>query len=126
MDLLARLLGNMFPLRDRRVVPYHKSVLDWLLSRDGDGRPAASHAFTVDAEVGHALLASACSKLLLGSQLDARVGMAYALRHAVAHACRASGSSELLQALLLDFGVWHAIIKAGECYSSMVSVCLHR
>ena len=65
VDTLARLLGNIFPMRNDRVSPYHLSVLDWLLSR-GE-HPV--HEFTVDADLGHALLASACCKLLLGSPL---------------------------------------------------------
>ena len=40
--------------------------------------------------------------------------MAYALRHAVAHACQPQGSPDQLQALLLDFGAWHAIVLAGK------------
>ena len=42
------------------------------------------------------------------------IGRAYALRNAAAHACRPTGSPELLQALLLDFGAWFAIIEAGK------------
>jgi hypothetical protein len=120
----------MFPLRNGRVTPYHKSVLDWLLSQDAEGNAVVpAHTFAVKAEAGHALLARACCKLLLGTPLPLppppateeeeelgrpRVGEAYALRHAAAHACRRDGSPELLQGLLLNFGAWHAIVKAGE------------
>ena len=102
-------------------------------------------------KVGHALLACASSRLLIGSELPCTpppaqpissisteegnadppaspdessgaalcplesIGRAYALRNAAAHACRPTGSPELLQALLLDFGAWFAIIEAGKC-----------
>ena len=69
VDLLARLLGNIFPLRNGRITPYHKTVVDWLLP--SPDQPA--HKFTVNADVGHALLASACCKLLLGSPLPMAV-----------------------------------------------------
>ena len=150
VQLLVLLLSNMFPLRGGRVTPYHKSVRDWLLSQDAEGKPQIPrHAFAVNEEVGHALMALASSRLLLGLPLSCeppplpahssssevllpsadaqppdngkeggllgKVGGAYALRHAAAHACRPGGSPELVQALLLDLGAWLAVIEAGEC-----------
>jgi hypothetical protein len=61
---------------DPRVVPYHKSVLDWLdpASGDRDGsaeqaasvaRPSQRHAYSMDTTVGHRLLGQAAGQLVL-------------------------------------------------------------
>ncbi len=125
VDLLVRLLGNIFPIRHGVITPYHKTVLDWLLPVRG----GKDHPFKVDVQAGHALLARACKETLAEkfpfrlpkeatqndeAQEAVTTGERYALRHAVAHACRPGGSPQLLRDLLLDFGAWEAILRAGK------------
>ncbi len=129
MGLLVRLLGNIFPIRSHGVItPYHKTVLDWLLPVMG----GKDHPFKVDEQAGHALLARACRNTLAerfpfrlakeaarpneeqAAAGAATTGERYALRHAVAHACQPGGSPQLLRDLLLDFGAWEAILRAGK------------
>jgi hypothetical protein len=132
---LVRLLTSLFPCRGgdgghggseaeqqqtARVQPYHKSVLDWLTCSNGmDSGP-----FKVDAVIGHRLLARACAALtpLLRDVPEqevptpgaVRVGAAYCLRHAVAHAAL-SRDAPLLSMLLLDSeGLWGPTHAAGE------------
>ena len=131
VGLLVRLLGNIFPIPGV-ITPYHKTVLDWLLPVRG----GKDHPFKVDVQAGHALLARACRNTLAerfpfrlvkdaarpdeaqtaagAAGAAVTTGERYALRHAVAHACQPGGSPQLLRDLLLDFGAWEAILRAGK------------
>lgn len=131
--LLER-LGRFFPMQAaegtdvQRIVPYHKSVLDWFLChRDMDTQ-------------GHMQLARVCAAMLAqelpplsdgNAQRSAdeddsaalhnavqlwgtsTTGGWYALRHAVAHACR-SDSGGLLKTLLLNLTMWQAAYAVGK------------
>jgi hypothetical protein len=123
------------------VTPYHKSVLDWLAAEvppssefavsgvNGEELkwlPAAevpSPELRISSKVGHELAGAACTTLLAeraeseesqGVAPPAMPGArAYALRHAVAHACQ-SGMPALVEQLLTNFqGLWGDAYAAG-------------
>ncbi|KAF5838041.1 WD40-repeat-containing domain protein [Dunaliella salina] len=127
VDLLLRLLVNMFPVRlhsgSLKVVPYHKSVLDWL---------AEDPQFSVDAGQGHECLGKACfaavvaaktspSKLANHSGLETVSScqtsgsiLEYALHFGVTHLCLAHSCVKLLEDLILDFcGLWPMAFAQG-------------
>ncbi len=104
-------------------MPYHKSVLDWLGSREHAGEE-----LYVEASVGHAQAARGCCALA-SSLAAAPPGAAgpsplpqYVLLYAVRHACLALHSSAgklrevvvQLDRLLLAFGFWQAVFTSGE------------
>ena len=119
--LLARLLTSLFPRRaagggdttieSEIMYSYHKTVLDWLRYEE----KMDAKEFKVDVGTGHLLLARAS---YAKKNKKTSTG-AYALRHAVAHACQA-GDAELLKETLHDFSMWESIYTAGEC----VYVCV--
>ena len=110
--LLARLLPSLFPRRaagsgettieSEIMYPYHKTVLDWLRCEE----KMDAKEFKVNVGTGHLLFvrASLDKKTWLSSGSTG----AYALRHAVTHACQA-GDAKLLQGVLLNFTMWEAI-----------------
>lgn len=134
---LLRLLATLFPTRllslpdgQPRVMPFHKSVLDWL------GEPG--HAHSTDVRQGHALLGAACARLFtmcppLVATYPAEDGQAgsshaYALRHTVAHLCLAHpGGAPQLDTVLLHVGGWERVFAAGGCttgkYLTLTCVC---
>ena len=120
ITLLARLLTSLFPRRaagsgdtaiEREIMyPYHKTVLDWLRCEE----EMDAKEFKVDVGAGHLLFARASraeknKKAWLASGSTG----AYALRHAVAHACQA-GDAKVLEELLLNSTMWESIYSAGE------------
>ena len=122
MRHLVALLGNLFPCRATgadqvlRAYPYHKSVLDWLTSAD-----AGEHR--VDPTLGHELLATACRAATLmpaeaGAAGGGGCGRAYAMHHAVAHACLGGGEPGRLAELLLDYGFWGEVYRSGESWQA--------
>ncbi|KAF5843008.1 quinon protein alcohol dehydrogenase-like superfamily [Dunaliella salina] len=133
VDQLLGLLSNMFPLQERRrtlrVVPYHKSVLDWLTN------PTRSKDLFVDAKKGDQILGKACFNAVKaagasasvpsdGSILQSCAGsqpsgciLEYALHFGVTHFCHVHSRSECLEcleALILDFcGFWPMAFELG-------------
>lgn len=119
------LLASLFPCKPgggdglERVLPYHKSVLDWLGSEtDAGAELVASKA------QGHSLAAAACLGLamrlqpwVLAAPGDAAVvndgqQQQYALRHTVAHLVDASDDAGI-EGLSLQFGFWQHAYAAG-------------
>ena len=120
VKLLARLLTSLFRRRaagsgdtaieSEIMYPYHKTVLDWLRCEE----KMDAKEFKVDVGTGHLLFARAShaeknKKAWLASGSTG----AYALRHAVAHACQA-GDAKVLEEVLLDSTMWESIYSAGE------------
>ena len=120
VKLLARLLTSLFRRRaagsgdtaieSEIMYPYHKTVLDWLRCEE----KMDAKEFKVDVGTGHLLFARAShaeknKKAWLASGSTG----AYALRHAVAHACQA-GDAKVLEELLLNSTMWESIYSAGE------------
>jgi len=132
VSYLLHLLSSLFSLRAGgqsaalKIVPYHKSVLDWLVSASG-GR--------IDAQLGHASIGHAClgeitaarqesSNTAKGSKASKEDNcngsstglLAYALRYGVAH-LHAAGLVPELEELLLDFAYfWAATFASRFCF----------
>ena len=127
VDRALGLVAGLFPSSpggsdgEPRVMPYHKSVLDWLGSSEHAGKELC-----VQASTGHSLAAQACCALA-GSASAAAANVAepsplsqYVLLYAVRHACLALHSASqpgeavaLLDRLLLSFPFWEAVFAAG-------------
>jgi hypothetical protein len=135
-----------------RVLPYHKSVLDWLGSESDAGAE-----LWVDVVRGHALAGAACHGTIMalpthddgeeeqaganapaansdtGSTAAATTPqVAYAVRHVVRHLAVAAASAEpqtgsssggALAEVLMHFGFWQAAYAAGACGWVCVPAC---
>lgn len=129
------LLENLFPCAaggkdvQPRILPYHKSVLDWLGSQEEAGVDLYA-----DRMEGERLAAAAClaeaSKMELISDKEPggdkeefkQAGgllASYAQRHAVSHAV-AAGDAATLEALVQQLGFWQHVHGAGKsvCFVS--------
>jgi hypothetical protein len=132
------LLSSLFPCKphgggvtsEPRVLPYHKSVLDWLGSEQHAGQDLA-----VSHEQGHALAAAACAGVALslpqsntldspadtlpctagqwqGQVLDTGV-LGYTRRHTVLHSSAAKGSPGLDQ-VVMSPAFWQHVFAQGR------------
>jgi hypothetical protein len=145
-QLVEDLLPSLFPMRagtdgKLRVVPYHKSVTDWLTAAHEPAEwlqpeDVPGPELGVNPSVGHTLAAAAASALVRnltpaanclqgsgGSQAAKPAGgaesdaseelLGYALRYFVAHCCLAPGGLQLLSTFILSPGLWEAVYVRG-------------
>ena len=127
MELLLRLLSNLYPTRVEgktgvfKVAPYHKSVQDYMVDAEGGG---------INLQLGHAVIGHACYDRLkaaaaafeeaqassgtLDTDLDLQVPLLlYALRYTLTHLLTA-GLSTQADSLLLDVNFfWPATYTSG-------------
>eukprot|EP00798_Chlamydomonas_sp_ICE-L_P004685 gene4686-14887_t len=120
----VELLGSLFPYHvgQDRILPYHKSVLDWLGSEVDAGVE-----LVVRREVGHHLSGAACLNVAMGLQAslyappvaeapsEEALKEQYALRHCIPHLVKAGdGSWASIDSLALQFGFVQLTTKAAD------------
>jgi hypothetical protein len=107
--VLRGAVSLLFPVREGRFVPFHKTATDWL------GRAEESAGFFVAAAEGHTRLLRAAAAEAAAGRLDGQLMLAAAARDSLGGAARAEGAgrgSDAAAAYLLQHATAHAVAVA--------------